>query len=66
MEQEHCSYVEALRYLARKYNIEVVEEEQSAEEIAKRQYNESLLLVMEFAQKFYREQLSTQEGRSLG
>lgn len=66
MEQEHCSYVEALRYLARKYNIEVIEEEQSAEEIAKRQYNESLLLVMEFAQKFYREQLFTQEGRSLG
>ncbi|MDD6254116.1 MAG: CHC2 zinc finger domain-containing protein, partial [Bacteroidales bacterium] len=39
MEQEHCSYAEALRYLAKKYNIEIIEEEQSAEEIAKRQYN---------------------------
>ena len=66
MEQEHCSYAEALRYLAKKYNIEIIEEEQSAEEIAKRQYNESLLLVMEYAQKFYRGQLSTQEGRTLG
>ena len=35
MEQEHCSYVEALRYLARKYHIEIVEEEESAEEIAR-------------------------------
>ena len=66
MEHEHCSYVEALRYLARKYHIEVVESEESAEEIAKRQRSESLLLVSEFAQKFFAAQLSSGEGRSVG
>ncbi len=66
MEQEHCSYVEALKYLARKYHIEVVEEEQSDEEIAKRQAMESLLLVTEFAQKFFVGQLQTSEGKTLG
>ena len=66
MEQEHCSYVEALRYLARKYNIEIQEKEESAEDIALRQRRESLLLVSEFAQKFYSEQLRQGEGRSVG
>lgn len=65
MEQEHCSYVEALRYLAKKYNIEIQEEEVSAEEIAKRQRNESLLLVSEFAQKFFVDQLRTPEGEAV-
>ena len=66
MEQEHCSYVEALRYLARKYNIEIVEAEESAEEIARRQRSESLLLVSEFARKFFSEQLKNGEGRAVG
>ena len=66
MEQEHCSYVEALRYLARKYNIEIQEKEESAEDIALRQRRESLLLVSEFAQNFYSEQLRQGEGRSVG
>ena len=66
MEQEHCSYVEALRYLARKYNIEIVEAEESAEEIARRQRSESLLLVSEFARKFFSEQLKSGEGRAVG
>ena len=66
MEQEHCSYAEALRYLARKYHIEIVEEEESAEQIARRQRNESLLLVSEFAGKFYSDQLQAGEGRSVG
>lgn len=66
MEQEHCSYVDALRYLARKYNIEVVEEEQTDEEIARRQHRESLMLVTEFAENFFRRQLETSEGRALG
>ena len=66
MEHEHCSYVEALHYLASKYHIEVVEEEESAEEIASRHRRESLLLVSEFAQKFYASQLQTPEGRSVG
>ena len=66
MEHEHSSYVEALRYLAAKYHIEIVEEEESAEEITRRQRRESLLLVSEFAQKFYASQLQTPEGRGVG
>jgi len=66
MEQEHCSYVEALRYLARKYHIEIVEAEESAEEIARRQRSESLLLVSEFARKFFSEQLKSGEGKAVG
>jgi len=66
MEHEHASYAEALRYLARKYHIEVKEEEESAEEIARRQHSESLLLVSEWAQKFFAEQLRDGEGRAVG
>ena len=66
MDYEHLSYVEALRYLAKKYNIEIVEKEETAEDIANRQRNESLLLVSEYAGKFFKEQLHTDEGRSVG
>ena len=66
MDYEHLSYDEALRYLARKYNIEIVEKEETAEDIANRQRNESLLLVSEYAGKFFKEQLHTDEGRSVG
>ena len=63
MEHEGLTYVEALRYLARKYHIEIVEKEESAEEIARRQRGESLLLVSEFAAGFFRKSLQTEEGR---
>lgn len=66
MEHEHCSYTEALRFLASKYHIEIQEKEETAEEIASRQKRESLMLVMEFAQKFFVDSLKTQEGRSYG
>ena len=66
MEHEKMSYVDALRYLARKYNIEIVEEEEDAEQIALKQRRESLLLVSEYAQKFFAAQLSSGEGRSVG
>lgn len=66
MEHESLSYVEALKYLAKKYHIEVVEKEESAEEIARKQKNESLLLVSDFAGKFFVESLSSVEGRSVG
>ena len=66
MEHEHFSYVEALRYLARKYNIEIMEEQESADEIALRQRRESLLLVSEFAQKFFADQMKSGEGRAVG
>lgn len=65
MEYEHCSYTDALKYLAKKYNIEFREEELSPEEIMNRQRRESLMVVMEFAQQFYTSQLSTPEGRAV-
>ena len=65
MEYEKLSYTEALKYLARKYHIEVKEKEESAEDIAARQRNESLLAVSEFAFNFYKDQLATDEGRSV-
>ncbi len=65
MEHENMSYTEALKYLARKYHIEVVEKEESAEEIAQRQRHESLLLVSEYAGRFFQESLMTQEGRNI-
>ena len=65
MEYEKLSYTEALKYLARKYHIEVKEKEESAEDIAARQRNESLLAVSEFAFNFYKDQLSTDEGRAV-
>ena len=66
MEHEHMSYPDALRYLAKKYNIEVVEEEESAEDIAARQRNESLILVSEYAGNFFKEQLKSGEGKAVG
>ena len=66
MEHESMTYVEALKYLAKKYGIEVKEKEDSPEEIAARQRSESLYLVMDFAEKFFRESLKTPEGRSIG
>ena len=66
MEYEHLSYVEALRYLAKKYGIEIVEEDLTPEVLAARQRNESLMLVSEFAGNFFREQLDTKVGHSIG
>lgn len=66
MEHESLGYVEALKYLARKYGIEVREKEESAEEIAARQRTESLYVVSDFAGKFFRDSLRTAEGRGIG
>ena len=66
MEHENMSYTEALKYLAKKYHIEIIEKEESAEEIAQRQKTESLMLVSEYAGKFFQESLGTQEGQTIG
>ncbi len=66
MEQEHCTYPDALRYLARKYNIHIEEEERSEEEKQRSERRESLMLVSAFAQKFFHDALKTGEGRSVG
>ncbi|MBR3292085.1 MAG: DNA primase [Bacteroidales bacterium] len=67
MEHEHLSYWEALRYLAKKYHIEIVEKEETAEEIASRMRYESMLVVSEYAQKFYADVLWNSEvGKAIG
>ena len=66
MEHESMSYVEALKYVAKKYGIEVREKEETAEEIASRQRRESLMLVLDYTERFFQESLRTQEGRNLG
>ena len=66
MEHESMTYVEALKFLAKKYGIEVVEKEETAEEIAARQRSESLYLVSEFAGQFFQAGLKSTEGRSIG
>ena len=65
MEHENMSYTEALKYLAKKYHIEVVEKEETAEEIAQRQKHESLMLVSEYAGKFFQESMNTPEGQNI-
>lgn len=65
MEHEHIGYVEALKYLAAKYHIEVIEKEETPEEIAARQHSESLMLVSEFAQRFFVSNMDTTEGRAV-
>jgi len=67
MKHEQLSYAEALKYLAKKYNIEVVEREETEEEKQRNNERESLFVVNDFAAKFFREQLlETEEGRSVG
>ena len=65
MEHENMSYTEALKYLAKRYHIEVVEKEETAEEIAQRQRSESLLLTSEYAGKFFQESLQTPDGQAI-
>jgi DNA primase len=67
MEHEHFSYPEAIKYLAKKYNIEIEETVQSSEEIAEANDKESMYLVSEFAQKFLQDVLlNTDEGQAIG
>jgi len=67
MEHEHFSYPEAIKYLAKKYNIEIEETEQSAEDIVEANEKESMYLVSEFAQKyFHNTMLNSDEGQAIG
>ena len=67
MEHEHFTYPEALRYLAKKYNIEIEETQQTNEEVAIANEKESLYLVLEYAKKYFQETLTqTQEGLAIG
>ncbi len=67
MEHEQLSYVEALKYIARKYHIEVVEKELTPEEKAVKDDRESMLLVNDFAQKYFTNILHHHaEGKAVG
>jgi DNA primase len=67
MEHEHLSYPEALRWLAKKYNIEIHEEKKTDEQQQRDNERESLFLVSSFAQKHYTKNLhETEEGKAIG
>jgi len=67
MELEQLNYYDALKFLAKKYNIEVVERELSPEEIAKRSDRESMLLVNDFAKKHFADTLHYHiDGKAVG
>ncbi len=67
MEHEHFTYPEALRYLARKYNIEIEEEQQTPDEVREMNEREALFHINAFAQKYFSDQLlNSEEGRAIG
>lgn len=67
MEHEKLSYPEALKWLARKYGIEIEERQLTAEELEEQTERESLSNLASWAQKWYSEQLlHTGEGKSVG
>lgn len=67
MEHEHFTYPEAIKYLAKKYNIEIQETELSTEAKEEANERESMYLVSEFAQQYFHETLiSSEEGKAIG
>ncbi|MFK8308556.1 DNA primase [Capnocytophaga canimorsus] len=67
MEHEHFTYPEALRYLAKKYHIEIEETQIDDDEKVKADHRESLYIVSQYAQQFFEENLwQTQEGKAIG
>ncbi|MGB0357611.1 MAG: DNA primase, partial [Flavobacteriaceae bacterium] len=67
MEHEHFSYPEAIRYLAKKYNIEIEETEQNDEQKAAASARESMYLVSSYANTFFQESLwETTQGKAIG
>ena len=67
MKHEQLSYNEALRYLAKKYHIEIVEREETDEEKKAASERQSLFILNDYAQKFFVAQLhNTDDGRNIG
>ena len=67
MEHEKYSYVEALKWLANKYNVEIEETEVSAEAKAQQLTSDSLYIINSFAQKYFSDILfNNDEGRDIG
>lgn len=67
MEHEHFTYPEAIKYLAKKYGIEIEETEQSDEQKEQANERESLYLVSEFAKEYFHTTLlETEDGKAIG
>lgn len=67
MEHEHFTYPEAIKYLAKKYNIEIEETERTDEEKAQQDVRESLYLVSEYANTYFQKVLhNTNQGKAIG
>ncbi|WP_024770693.1 DNA primase [Aquimarina macrocephali] len=67
MEHEHFTYPEAIKYLAKKYNIEFEETEQTDEQKQQADERESMYLVSEFANTFFQNSLlKTEQGKAIG
>ena len=67
MEHEHFTYPEAIKYLARKYNIEIEETQLSNEDRENASERESLYIVSEFAKDFFKKTLiDSNEGKTIG
>jgi DNA primase len=67
MEHEHFSYPEAIKYLAKKYNIEIEEEEQSNEQKEAADERESMYVVSNFAKDYYHDVLlNNPKGKAIG
>ncbi|MDD3108593.1 MAG: DNA primase [Alistipes sp.] len=67
MDHENMTYPEALRYLAKKYGIEVNEEEQTPEELHRNDDRESMMVVTSYAADYFAQTLQqSDEGRSVG
>ncbi|MBP5560724.1 MAG: DNA primase [Muribaculaceae bacterium] len=67
MEHEQLTYVEALRYLAKKYHIDIEERELTDEQRAARTDRESMLVLNEFACHYFEQQLhETDDGKDIG
>lgn len=67
MEHEKMTYVEAIRYLAKKYGVEIQEEKPSDEFQAQQSEREGLYILMNFAKDYYKDKLiNSEEGQSIG
>ena len=67
MEHEHFTYPEAIKYLAKKYNIEVEETQKTSEQKLEDSERESMYLITEFAKEYFKNTLiNSEEGKSIG
>jgi DNA primase len=67
MEHEGMTYLEALKYLAKKYGVEIQETKASDQQLAMQSEREGLYVLMNFAKDYYKDRLvNTEEGQSIG